>query len=140
LQAKKRYLRDVVIPFSAHYRRLFKAEGLDADAFSSLEDLRKLPFTSKTDLLNTPDNPERARDFILIPDQKTLRRRPSTLLRVLMSGRENVQRQFASEFRPIFLTSTTGRSADPFHSCLPPMIWTIFPFPEDASSRSVAAA
>ena len=115
LQAEKlkRYLRDVVIPFSAHYRRLFKAEGLDADAIRSLDDLRKLPFTSKTDLLNTPDNPERARDFILIPDQQTLGRRPSTLLRVLMSGRESVQRQFASEFRPIFLTSTTGRSADP---------------------------
>src|SRR5258706_2810773 len=80
LQAEKlkRYLRDVVIPFSAHYRKLFKAEGLDADAIRSLEDLRKLPFTSKTDLLNTPDNPERARDFILIPDQKTLGRRLSS--------------------------------------------------------------
>jgi len=86
---------------------------LEADAIRSLDDLQRLPFTSKCDLLSTPDNPERAREFILIPDQKTLRRRPSTLLRVLMSGRENVQRQFASEFRPIFLTSTTGRSADP---------------------------
>ncbi|MEO8429463.1 MAG: AMP-binding protein, partial [Verrucomicrobiota bacterium] len=112
-QKLKRYLRDVVIPFSAYYRRLFQAEGIDADAIRSLDDLRRLPFTSKADLLNTPDNPERARDFILIPDQQTLRRRPSTLLRVLMSGRESVQRQLASEFRPIFLTSTTGRSSDP---------------------------
>jgi len=115
LQAKKlkRYLRDVVIPFSAHYRRLFKAEGLEADVIRSLDDLQRLPFTSKSDLLNTPDNPERAREFILIPDQQVLGRRPSTILRVLLSGRESVRRQFSSEFRPIFLTSTTGRSADP---------------------------
>jgi phenylacetate-coenzyme A ligase PaaK-like adenylate-forming protein len=43
LQAEKlkHYLRDVVIPFSPYYRRLFKAEGLDADAIRSLKDLRK---------------------------------------------------------------------------------------------------
>jgi phenylacetate-coenzyme A ligase PaaK-like adenylate-forming protein len=83
LQAEKlkRYLRDVVIPFSAHYRRLFKAEGLDADAIRSLEDLRKLPFTSKADLLNTPDNPNAPEISSLFRTSKTLGRRPSTLLR-----------------------------------------------------------
>ena len=56
LQAQKlqRYLRQVVLPCSAHYRQLFQDHGLTADSIRSLEDLQRLPFTSKTDLLNTP--------------------------------------------------------------------------------------
>jgi phenylacetate-coenzyme A ligase PaaK-like adenylate-forming protein len=115
LQAAKlqRYLREVVLPFSAYYRELFYTHGLTADSIRTLEDLRHIPFTSKADLLNTPDHPNKAKDFILIPDQKTLARRPATILRALLHGRAQVKRAFEFEFRPIFLTSTTGRSADP---------------------------
>lgn len=115
LQAQKlrAYLRDVVVPFSAHYRELFGRQGLKADCIRTLEDLERIPFTTKMDLVNTPDHPNKARDFVLIPDQKTLSRRPSTLLRALRHGSAAVKRGFESEFRPIFLTSTTGRSADP---------------------------
>jgi phenylacetate-coenzyme A ligase PaaK-like adenylate-forming protein len=115
LQAEKlrRYLRDVVVPFSAHYRDLFDKHGLKADSIRSLEDLEQIPFTSKSDLVNTPDNPQKSRDYILIPDQHVLAHRPSTILRALINGREAVKRHFELEFRPIFMTSTTGRSADP---------------------------
>jgi phenylacetate-coenzyme A ligase PaaK-like adenylate-forming protein len=115
LQAEKfrRYLREVVLPFSAYYRRIFAERGLTADSIRTLDDLEKIPFTSKADLGNTPENPNQAREFILVPDQKVLARRPSTIWRALLSGRENVKRAFEFEFRPIFLTSTTGRSADP---------------------------
>ncbi len=107
------WLRDTVLPFSAHYRELFRRLKLRADDFRSIEDLRRLPFTSKVDLLNTPDNPAKARDFLLVPDRNILSRRPSSILRALLHGREHVAQGFESEFRPIFLTSTTGRSADP---------------------------
>jgi len=115
LQAAKlrRYLRDVVVPFSAHYREMFHQHGLEADQFRSLEDLERIPFTTKADLVNTPEHPQRSRDYILIPDPQVLARRPSTVLRALLNGRESVKRQFELEFRPIFMTSTTGRSADP---------------------------
>jgi phenylacetate-coenzyme A ligase PaaK-like adenylate-forming protein len=115
LQAEKlrRYLRDVVLPFSAHYRRVFAERGLTADSIRTLEDLGQIPFTSKIDLANTPEHPNKAKEYVLIPDQKTLARRPSTIWRALFSGRENVKRAFEFEYRPIFLTSTTGRSADP---------------------------
>jgi len=115
LQAEKlrRYLRTVVLPFSAHYGRVFHQAGIAADSIRSLDDLRRLPFTAKTDLLNTPDNPQRVKDFVLIPDQRVLARRPSTVLAALISGRERVKQKFEAEFRPIFMTSTTGRSADP---------------------------
>jgi len=115
LQAEKlrHYLRRVVMPFSAHYRELFRQHGLAADSFRSLEDLQRLPFSSKTDLLNTPEHSQRVRDFLLIPDPKVLAHRPSTILRALCQGRERVRNRFEAEFRPIFMTSTTGRSADP---------------------------
>ncbi len=115
LQAEqlRRYLRTVVLPFSAHYRKLFQEHALDADSFRTLEDLQWLPFTTKSDLLNTAAQPQRFRDFILVPDQKTLARRPGTVLRAIVRGREQVKRGFEAEFRPIFATFTTGRSAEP---------------------------
>jgi len=112
-EALHRYLRDVVVPFSAHYREVFAKHGLRADSIRSVEDLEQIPFTSKADLVNTPNNPQRSKDFLVIPDQQALSRRPSTVLRALVCGRERVKREFEIEYRPIFMTSTTGRSADP---------------------------
>src|SRR2546428_1695197 len=111
LQAEKlrHYLRQVVLPFSAHYRVLFRQHGLAADSIRSLDDLQRLPFTSKADLLNTPTNPQRVKDFLLIPDQQTLARRPSIILQALVRGREHARNSLEAEFRPIFMTSTTGR-------------------------------
>jgi phenylacetate-CoA ligase len=115
LQAEKlrAYLRNVVLPFSAHYRELFSEHGLNADSIRSLDDLRRIPFTAKADLLNTAAHPQRAKEFLIIPDQRVLAKRPSTLLRALVRGRSRVQQELEAEYRPIFLTSTTGRSADP---------------------------
>ena len=38
---------------SAFYSKIFKEKGITADSFQSLEDLKKLPFTTKNDLRNT---------------------------------------------------------------------------------------
>jgi phenylacetate-coenzyme A ligase PaaK-like adenylate-forming protein len=115
LQAEqlRRHLRTVVLPFSGHYRQMFEERGLSADSFGTLEDLRQVPFTTKTDLLNTPERPTRFRDFIVVPDEKVLGRRPGTVARALVHGREAVKQGFEAEFRPIFVTFTTGRSAEP---------------------------
>ena len=109
----RQFLRDAVLPFSAHYRRVFQEHQLTANSIQSLDDLQKLPFTSKSDLLNTPEHPERTKEFVLIPDEKILSRRPGTLLRAALTGREAVRKHFEAEFRPIFMTFTTGRSAEP---------------------------
>src|SRR6185312_13230336 len=114
LQAAKlrHYLRTTILPFSSHYGELFRENNLTADSFRTLEDLQKLPLTSKADLLNTPENPKRIREFILVPDPKQLARRPSTVLQALLHGREAVARRFEREFRPVFMTCTTGRSSE----------------------------
>ncbi|HXS67271.1 MAG TPA: AMP-binding protein, partial [Candidatus Polarisedimenticolia bacterium] len=114
LQAEKlrHYLRSIVLPFSAHYRELFRQNNLDAESFRSLEDLQCVPFTSKADLLNTPENPRKIREFILVPDAQELAHRPSTIFQAALHGRACVTRGFEHEFRPVFMTCTTGRSAE----------------------------
>lgn len=115
LQTEKlrHYLRDVVLPFSPHYREIFRELGLSANSIRSLDDLRRIPFTAKADLLNTPEHPQRAKEFVITPDQRAIARKPNVILRALVCGRSRVQQELESEFRPIFMTSTTGRSADP---------------------------
>jgi phenylacetate-CoA ligase len=115
LQAEKlrHYLRTVVLPFSPHYRKRFQELGLTADSIRTLDDLAKIPFASKIDLLATPEQPQKFRDYLVVPDPKVLSRRPGTVLRALLRGKESVKRGFESEFRPIFMTFTTGRSAEP---------------------------
>ena len=107
------YLRERVIPFSAYYRELFARQNLNADNFKSLDDLRRLPFTSKADLVADSAHPHRSRELVLVPETSVLTRKPGTILRALWRGRAAVREEFEHEFRPIFMTSTTGRSADP---------------------------
>jgi phenylacetate-coenzyme A ligase PaaK-like adenylate-forming protein len=115
LQAERlrHYLRTVVVPFSAHYGKVFREHGLNADSFRTLENLQRIPFTTKADLQATTEHPQRFKDFILIPDKKILAQRPGTMLRALIHGREFVKQSLEAEFRPIFMTATTGRSAEP---------------------------
>ncbi len=114
LQAKRlrEYLSRHVVPFSAHYGRGFDEAGLDPSRLRSLEDLSKIPFTSKRSLIDEEGLPL-TRDFVLVPDEKVLARRPSTWARALVRGRAGVKADFAREYRPILMTSTTGRSAEP---------------------------
>ena len=99
----RRYLEQTVLPFSKHYAALRN----DLRRIRRVEDLRHLPFTIKRDVQDHP------LDFILIPDKKILSRRPSTILRALWHGRHAVEESFEREFRPSFMTFTTGRSAQP---------------------------
>lgn len=107
------YLRDTVLPFSIHYRALFEREKISADALHTPDDLARIPFTSKLDFASNADGSDPLRDFVLIPDKKVLARRPGTIARALLHGRAAVAEGFEREFRPLLLTSTTGRSADP---------------------------
>ncbi len=107
------FIQNVVYPYSPHYRRLFDEHNISPSSIQSIEDLQKLPFTSKEDLVKSISTPESARDFVIQPNPAELARKPSTLLKALVMGKQRVKKQLDREFRPIFMTSTTGRSADP---------------------------
>src|SRR5690242_17574907 len=88
LQAERlrQYLRTVVLPYSAHYQQLFREHDIEVDSLRTLEDLQRVPFTTKIDLLSTAGQPQRFNDFLLTPQQAMLARRPETLLRALVYG------------------------------------------------------
>jgi phenylacetate-coenzyme A ligase PaaK-like adenylate-forming protein len=106
----RNYLRDVVAPFSAHYRRVFAEEKFDSSSLRTADDLRRIPFSAKASFATGPDA---VREFVLVPDKAVLSRRAGTIARALLRGRDAVAEGFEREFRPILLTSTTGRSAEP---------------------------
>src|SRR5436309_13335343 len=90
LQAEKlrHYLRQVVLPFSAHYRELFRQHGLAADSIRSLNDFQRLPFSSKPDRLNPPDPRQRVRPSRWIPAQNFSAHSPTTIIaRLGQAGR-----------------------------------------------------
>ncbi|MEO6787489.1 MAG: AMP-binding protein [Chthoniobacteraceae bacterium] len=109
----RRHLRDTVLPFSAHYAALFRREKIDPARIRSPDDLRRIPFTTKADFTATAGEPDPVRAFVLQPDRRMLSRRIPTIIRAMVHGRRAVEEGFEREFRPIFLTSTTGRSAEP---------------------------
>ncbi len=106
------YLTREVAPFSSFYGELFRRGGVDLGGIRTLGDLTRIPFSSKRSLLDE-DGVPRTRDFVLVPDEKVLARRSSTVLRSLYRGRARVKEDFGREYRPILMTSTTGRSAEP---------------------------
>lgn len=115
LQGRKlrHYLNEIVLPFSSYYRDLFEKHGIDPASIQGVSDLSRLPFMSKADIGNTPEHPDRNRELAIIPDKKVFARRPSVIAQALFRGSAATQRALDKEYRPVFMTSTTGRSADP---------------------------
>ncbi|MCF6312191.1 MAG: AMP-binding protein [Verrucomicrobiales bacterium] len=113
LKQLRRFLKQTVLPFSKHYRELFHQHGLSPEDLQSWGDLSKIPFTSKKDLLSSPEHPDRSKDFVIIPDEALLKRRPETIFRALTRGTKNAKASLEQEYRPIMMTSTTGRSSEP---------------------------
>ncbi len=105
-QLLHKFLKQRVLPFAKHYRTLFDEAGLTADDIKTTDDLVKVPFTRKRDF-KTP------RDFIIIPEEKRLHHQWHTIQLALEHGPKGARRILEDELRPVLMTSTTGRSADP---------------------------
>ncbi len=115
----RNFLCGQVQPYSPHYRRLFEEHRIDVEQIRGVADLKRIPFTTKADLLPTPENPERSRDFILQPTEELLRayaplhQKAALMIDRVMGGPERARSRVEREYRPIFMTATTGRSARP---------------------------
>jgi phenylacetate-coenzyme A ligase PaaK-like adenylate-forming protein len=104
------YLQHRVFPFSAHYRSVFEEHDFRPGDLRSLDDWAQFPLTSKGDLTVPRDQ---QREFVLVPDEHVLRREPRTIMHALLHGRASAREMLEHEFRPVLLTSTTGRSSEP---------------------------
>ena len=106
-------------PFSPFYRELFKKAGVTPEQIRTVDDLRRVPLTSKTDLIPTTEDPARFKKFILQPDPESIRkawplnRKLGLLFQSLVKGKPWVKEKLRKEFYPCFMTFTTGRSAEP---------------------------
>ena len=106
----RQYLTHRVIPFSKHYHDLFEEHDFRPQDLRTLEDWQQVPLTSKCDL-TVPR--EQQRDFVLQPSIDRLRREPGILWHTLLHGIDATRDMLEAEFRPVLLTSTTGRSSEP---------------------------
>ena len=116
----REFLCQQVVPFSPFYARLFREAGIDPASLRSHDDLAQIPFTDKSMIAPTADNPARARDLILQPNVELMRKHwgVSRLLKlkleILWRGQEKVRARLASqEYRPVSVFFTTGRTALP---------------------------
>ena len=122
-ELQNRKLRDFIsrqlYPFSPYYRKLFDRHKIKPRYIRTVEDLKLIPFTQKEDFLPSDDFPNRFRDFILQPDEASIKKYwPKNklvylaLLKIL-KGQEEVKERLSKEYRPIFLTATTGTTKQP---------------------------
>ena len=114
----KHFINAHVYPFSPYYRKLFDDHQIDPRRIRGIADLRHLPLTSKLDFVAI-DNPQRFKDFILHPTKEKIRQSwpkdklLKLALRSLFLGQDNVQEALGKEYRPIFMTFTTGTTNSP---------------------------
>ncbi|MDE2222598.1 MAG: AMP-binding protein [Candidatus Omnitrophica bacterium] len=111
------FINTHVYPFSPFYRKLFDDKKIDPRTIRTKEDLQRIPFISKADLIDK-DNPQKFKDFILQPDKEKIKscwpktRLLGLALKSLSQGR-HLQEDLAREYRPIFMTFTTGTTNAP---------------------------
>jgi phenylacetate-coenzyme A ligase PaaK-like adenylate-forming protein len=109
-----RYVREELYPFSTHYRRVMDQAGVAPRDIRGVADLRRLPFTTKQDLLAASSDPERKLDFVLRPSPATIKAHwPFARKLGLVLGGTRARELVAYRYTPNMLTFTTGRSSAP---------------------------
>jgi phenylacetate-CoA ligase len=115
----RNFISRQIYPFSPYYRRLFNQHKIKPKYIKTVEDLKNIPFTKKEDFLPTRDNPRRFLDFVLAPDEQLIKKYWAknrllwlALLKAI-KGKEYLKQRLEKEYRPIFLTATTGTTYQP---------------------------
>ncbi len=129
-QATDRRLRHFLVrqvaAYHPYYRQLFERDRIDVCSIRGVRDLERIPFTTKADLLPTQDQPDRHRAFVLQPTEALLREnlalgtKARLALEAALHGRKAARQRIEREYRPVFLTWTTGRSSKPI-----PFLYTL---------------
>lgn len=115
------FITRILYPFSPYYRRLFDKNNIKPSDIKTVEDLKKIPFTSKHDFLDlhTKDSGKKNLDFILQPNEDAVRKclPKSEIIKIsffnLIKGKEYLKDTLAKEYTPIFLTATAGTTGKP---------------------------
>lgn len=125
----RHFINNRLYPFSPYYRGLFDKNKIKPDEIRRVEDLSKIPFTSKQSFIDLiKENPSQSNlAFLLQPDKEVIRKflPKKELLRFLLlktlKGKKRLQASLEKEYRPIFLTATAGTTELPI-----PVLYTSF--------------
>jgi phenylacetate-CoA ligase len=110
----RRFVQEELYPFSAYYRRVFDKAGVRPRDIATVDDLRRLPFTTKQDLLAAQSTKESKLDFVLVPTPQAIKEHwPFARKLALVLGGARARELLRASYTPHFITFTTGRSADP---------------------------
>lgn len=105
------------LPYSPHYRDLFAQHKLKFSDIRSIDDLQKVPFTSKGDLAPTEADRAKPRTFILQPDEALIKKfaSKSTLAKIVWGKvtKQDVHAKLEWQYKPVHMHFTTGRTALP---------------------------
>ena len=116
-QKLRHFVNRYLYPFSPCYRRLFDQSKINPKDIRTVADLRRVPFTSKTDFLARDG--DRFKEFILQPDKEKIRaawppvKLASLALTAALRGQVAVEDKLMAEFKPSFMTFTTGTTNRP---------------------------
>lgn len=121
LQNQKLYsfINTYLYPFSQQYRKVFDQKNINPKKIKTLDDLKQIPLTSKLDLISSDANPDAYKSFILRPDKELIKKYwPKAKLlglayESLAKGKDEVEYNLETEFRPVFITFTTGTTNKP---------------------------
>ncbi|TAN57846.1 phenylacetate--CoA ligase family protein [Patescibacteria group bacterium] len=113
---KVRFLMRTLVPMHPFYRKLYEQKGIDYRKIETVDDLQKLPFSSKYDILPTDEEPRRPRDFILQPNEELIKKvyPKSELIKMLAKKimGKNIKEELEYEYKPVHTHFTTGRSTN----------------------------
>ncbi|MBI5002766.1 AMP-binding protein [Candidatus Woesearchaeota archaeon] len=109
LQNKKLQHMMRLFPHAPYYAAFFQAHTINSRAITSTNDLLKVPFTTKEDLVATVERPEKASAFVLNPAQKLHTLPHVNGFRLFFSS--ILKQELMKEFKPIHVHFTSGRSA-----------------------------
>lgn len=122
IELQNRKLQDFishqVYPFSKYYSELFDNNNIDPSTIRSIKDLNKIPFTSKRDFYRE-ERKDVFKDFVLTPDAEKIKnswpksRLFSMALKKAVKGNDYAMDLLAKEYRPVFMTFTTGTTNTP---------------------------
>lgn len=114
----RHFIQHQVYPFSPFYRDLFNQNGIKPSHINTVQDLKHIPFISKKDFIN-PQDPNTYKRFILAPDKDLIRKylpkgaALSLLAKSLYHGPQAMMDRMQREYRPVFITFTTGTTNAP---------------------------
>ncbi|PIS41455.1 MAG: hypothetical protein COT25_02980 [Candidatus Kerfeldbacteria bacterium CG08_land_8_20_14_0_20_42_7] len=105
------------LPYAPYYRELFEKNHIAFEDINNVDDLQRIPFTTKQDIAPTADDPGKTRQLILQPDETLIKKYATKaelakILGMKITG-QDVKAKLEWEYKPIHIHFTTGRTALP---------------------------